>query len=928
MVQIINQRPSVGGLIGDLLGGAAGGVASGAAKGLQHNVQEMYDERKHKRVENHLKKFFDSPEGKEFTPKQQEVMMLMGRNLIPEKLGMELLKQNQVNTKELKSLSQDFPKIAKDLMGQEFFEALSPEERLKFQDALSNRYKETGDVYDSMRYLQEVMTNSIRVPTQEVIEKNPGLLAFLAEGFKEGFLGDILGIEATDDEIKERMSQDESFANEVMQALGQGASDLPLLAGGNMLGGPIGAMMVQGAYHRGKDEIRNGDPQAVTGALKFFGKGAALHAWQSLSPEGRETWKKDAEAGTKFLEGSMKDAAMGWIFKKIPGVKKLLKKVPALKKILENSIGSSIFEIAAGTTAIGGAQPILEGRTPTPKDFLSGLATTFGFKILDLGGPVKKRLLDYGKKSGKSAPEFAREVETKLSEKGFTAKQIESGNAEAITALERSAQEVAETAKSKLETREPTHKDAGELATRTAEEKRIAERVSKEPIDKVLDTETSQQKKIRKELDKLEIVRSKEGEKLKALEEGSVAGKTKSESSALLKKAAEKQKANLEKVEREIVELKEDYKTAYPPKETTEVIQERIKSHNEDLRRAAESPGSELDKKIEADFSRDQKYLAKAAQALSKGSLPEPSTMDRYIEVNNMYNDSYRDLIKKTKGKLEEIKGKRGEEIAKERKDLKGLLDRLERNVQISDAKLMAHKPKRFIRETLRHKGKPFLKKYLQDLGAKSKALEKDFFEYKKSLNDPERKIARVGKERLKSLMEKVARGEKGSEKAAEKLSEETGVPKEEIQQAQQVGKKVAKKASESIKKGLLPEKFQKFFEEDLKTYREKDLPKIARGFIGGIIIGGMQEGMKTYLGISPSFSALAYAIPGTRAIRFGGSIMWSITKQAYRKALTAHWKKEMQAARTPARKMEIIHNLKSKGWSKSQINQLSRTTP
>ena len=77
MVQIIQRRPSIGGLLGGLVGGGISGVAEGARLGLQGTIDQFFEEKKAAREEEKIQQTIDKLKDQGFSEQEAQLNALL-----------------------------------------------------------------------------------------------------------------------------------------------------------------------------------------------------------------------------------------------------------------------------------------------------------------------------------------------------------------------------------------------------------------------------------------------------------------------------------------------------------------------------------------------------------------------------------------------------------------------------------------------------------------------------------------------------------------------------------------------------------------------------------------------------------------------------------------------------------------------------------
>lgn len=275
-------------------------------------------------------------------------------------------------------------------------------------------------------------------------------LTRLEPKFKRGFTREsvaasLLGKQLTSEEVAAKAIENPSFAEELAEQVGVVAADLPFLAIGGAIGGPVGAL-----------------------ALPEFLRSSADEIWDLARSEDKITIAKGGEAALRVAEKTAKGAITGAVLKKIPGLTATLKKIPGAEKFLDNFIAEKLIDIGATSGVLATVPSVLEGRAPTGRDFASALALTLGFETLAVPETIKRNIESKGEKSGLTPEEFSERVETKAKEAGVDFEKVQAGEGKENQKFNRVVNEISK------EAEKPTIRKA----------RKVAEEVTKPEIAK------------------------------------------------------------------------------------------------------------------------------------------------------------------------------------------------------------------------------------------------------------------------------------------------------------------------------------------------------------------------------------------------------------------------------------------------------------
>ena len=899
-----------------------------------------------------LDKLLESEDFNDLTPLQKKIIKGEAEGLIPADAARLLLAPKKTSaldhSKAKSTLFRDLPKAFERVYGKTSWERLTPEEKQRYLDIAENAYNEFLDPFKAEQFTLDAFRNAQgdseaafakadkKKERQNPKEEGSEALSFLGgglgalvnqfldrkpskfekgleRGIKEGPIGSLLGQQPSDEELIARGQEDPGLAQQTGEILGGILGDLPTLAVGSSVGGAPAALLFTGLLKRGGDEV-----------------------WNGLRDKDKYTIEKGGEAAYRVAHGAAKDLLLGYLFDRIPGLKKAISKLPFAKKFLENKAADAILSSAAATGVIGTAEPILEARLPQANDYLNALKTVVGFELLNLPVNLSNKIASAGAQSGRSPQEFSERVAQEYAKEGGNREALNLGDEREVAKLDDAIEKVQQEAGKAEKTagdilREKdlsaTEAERPALEREIEQEKEIARKVSQKPFEKIVEPPkpTKKEQAIIDERENLQKQLKKAQDQLVELQQIRTEAPPKSkEGKANLEIAERSAKGVIEKGEEKIKELNKRLKDLKPkPQEapTEKETQKSIVRHLDELVEASKNPGGKTDEYYQKSFERDEKHIDEALELLKSGELPPPEYVHFSTEILEKYHDAYSNLLKDTEAAIEKLKGAKDKDSVATRKELKKLEADLKKNSRINESKRLVRNQKRLIREKFKGPGKTFFKKYLQDLKANSKMLEKDFFKAKEALSQPDVKIRELGMEKLRSLTEKVARDP--TEKNAKEFAEKTGIAEEEVRAAETRAKNEAKKFINEIKEGKPKGKFREFVEKELKRYKEKGLKTISKAALGGLLGNSIQYLVEEATGYKPPITALSFILPGFNKVRFGAAIFGTIFNKLLEGGREFYWHTQYHKAKTPRERIDISTKLRDKGWTPKQLEKV-----
>jgi len=694
---------------------------------------------------------------------------------------------------------------------------------------------------------------------------------------------------------------------------------------------------LQELVHDGNRLVADSPSLAVGGALGFAAGGPGGIAPGSIGfnralETGLEEYQKYIDKGKKgsfkdFLVSSGKTALSGGkgtaqgLLLNYLGPLSVLDKIPGGKKLLNMTGGkavSSLINTASKAGIFSAGSSAIEGEMPTLRQFGKDLALFAGFDLLRVANPKARNALNKMRKKGLGGEELGNKIKETAESKGYDLNK--SGD------IERVVRDITEEASPKGEVLRETIK---EQPIKPQSPKEVAKNLKNRPLDEYIKwDEDYKSQKDSPLTTREETKRSVAGEnaqenrrRLKTLQddlshiqETLSNPKIKPEPRAMAEVAKAGTEQQIKLHEKAIEEQSSIEKTGKKPFREHEVL-EGIDKHIEELSQAAEFPQGEMAHKYKNWFERDQKYIDKLFELKEKGEIPEKAFKDHYIKVLDMYkkgykeawersNDFYKDMKPFTKGALKE-------HIGKEVPVMERYRNLLENNMDINEAKIKLQKDKY---NSLSQLKKPLVKHHLKTMRNDLKSIQNDYVRQIKYADDLTKKVESQFKKNLEPFEKDVTNV---TEKKLHNLSRKGKVPYEDVKKAYKESQSIGEDLFESLKKGKISHEFQ----PKIKKFFSKN-PKLPKAMAGGLILGSIQEWVKSLTGIHVPISALSFAFGGNKwfqRMRYGAALMFGIGKQILNKLGTASQRRKFEKANTFEEKQKIINELIQKGWSRQR---------
>ncbi len=845
------------------------------------------------------------------------------------------------NSKKKVAFIDNAAKRVKDLLGSETYEDMKVEDRLSIRDSAAEAWDKTLDPDKAMELVLGRYRDVAPEGEEEAEEEEKGLgLTPLALGRDASIIRRTealaRGEPLSEYEKRIALPKGANFKDRALYGLGKFMEDFPFYFGGAAAGGAAGGALGAGI----SAPTIMGVPFAATaGSLIGSGAGAfavpamvetGLTLYQGyLEKGGKGSFGNFINAGAQTLVAGVDAGVEGAMFGTLSKLMPLLNKIPVFKKLfnMKGIQGKAAQELVKSTVQSGGilGSRVASGQKVTGDDAVDLFTQVFAFNV---AGGLSNKLTDSFatkiEKSGVEPIDFVENVKVRLESQNQDPKNP--------ILLNRAVNDVSkEYSKAKEVFKEAEKPEVGrEQLEKSREEKvKLAERISKEPIDEML-KEKKPTKKVKEAMDVVEKTERElvqQRKNIESLEKG-------------FEKAPPKQKKlrqqGIKLAEQEVGRLAERLETekrnieaAKPKKQiqTPEQLTQQISRHNEKLSEISKDPGGKVSKDWQRMFERDQKYIKELSERT--GEIPSPENIGTGIRILDNYLNAYKKLLKSVEKQIKDLIGPktaklRGEKQKQLAKDLLELQKNIKKNIKINEAKQNLRKRKRYVKELAKGKGDAYLKQLVKNLDTTSKEFQKDFVKVKNILDSPEAKVAKLGQEGIQKATSEFVKNP--TQEAAVKFEEKTGVPAKEAQEAAKVGKEAGKKIVEGIKKGSPWESVRKKVAKAFEEYNKLGFKKIKKAVIGGIVFGAIQEVVNSTTGMNWPISLISFAFGGTKyvqGIRYGASLVLVQMKSLYRRGMEMYWRGQIKKAPTFQAKSNIRTQLQKQGWSSSRIKKL-----
>ena len=535
-----------------------GEAFAGAAESLAENIPKHLKERDTKRKMSEFADMLD--ENFDETPALKFISELYRSDLPPEdisKMATQLIGKDPFKTSEMfrsekhakgkKSFVEKTPKMVKDL-NPELWALADPDERqglFKFSGTAFDRAE--GDPVEAQRLLAEELKRLSTGEEEEVEgeeekeEIAPSPPEKEASSWRKGYDSSIAariaaiksGESYSDFEKRTALPEDATILQRALYTLGKFKADSPFYFAGGKAGALGGAALGTAVSSPTLIGVPAG---ALTGAIAGTGTGAfALTAMietavqeyhQYLERDGKGSLGDFINSVGHVLKEGVDAGLEGFIFGTLTAVMPLLKLNPKMRRLfdatgIKGKVAETITTAAIETTGILGSR-IASGQKVSAEDAEDLFVNVLGLGVFGRLAPkLKKHVARIIEKSGIEPQDFAQNVAADLQAKGR-----DPNNPSDFT---KSVKDVSkEYSKAKEIYKETPKAAVGEeqLEAARGEEKALAERITKEPVEKILALEkpTKAEQKLMEKVSDIEKenVRLKENlEKLEGLKKPS-----------------------------------------------------------------------------------------------------------------------------------------------------------------------------------------------------------------------------------------------------------------------------------------------------------------------------------------------------------------------------------------------------------------------
>ncbi len=854
--------------------------------------------------------------------------------IVEEKEKTEVQRGKDKNT-FLKGLPADL-KIA---LGTEAYESLTPDQRTEIMDSGSNFFDQTGgDPVEARRLTIEKALG--KEPTE--FDEGPGepseeKRSSFAKGADSSILNRtkalVSGEPLTEYNKRIALPKDASLLDKFLYGMGKYSVDFPFFFAGATAGGQVGGAI--GTLVSAPTLI--GVPFGVL-AGSIIGSGAGAFAVPTMIEKGLTLYQGYLEkggegsfgdfikAGAETLQAGVDSGIEGAMFGILSKLIPVLNQYSPFKKLfnMKGVSGKAAQEIVRSATQTGGiiGSRIVSGQKVSGDDAVELFTQAFAFNALGRMSPKLQKIIgEKIEKSGANPEDFTQNVKERLA-----SKNQDPNNPALLTRAINDVSKEYSKARGVFEKTEKARVGKEQLEEVRTEKKKLAERISEEPIEEHLKEKKPTQKvqKAQKEVAKVEAKITKEHENIESLERN--IEKAKPAQQKIRERGVELAKQEIGRLETSLTQQKsivEKEKPIKPPEQTPAQLATAIIKHNAELVQISKDPTSELAKGWQEKFARDKKFQIQLEKEARTGELPSPEKSDRRIRMLEPYLKAYKELLNTVQKELGTLKGQRGPENTKLRNEIKALENNIKKNIKINESKQKLHNRKLYVKQLAKGKGRAYLKQLVKNLGTTAKEFQKDFIRTKEILDSSSAKTVKVSQKTLNKSIDQVSKNP--TKQNIDKLSTESGLTKEEITQANQEGQDLAKEAKQSIEKGEPFDKFLKKIKDVIEKYKEENIPKLKRATISAIIFGGSQYALEKAIGYKAPFTVLTLLSPGDLPARLGVTGVVNLYRFVYRKAEEVYWKKQLRQARSIRAKTTIVNNLKEKGWSTARLKELRR---
>lgn len=298
------------------------------------------------------------------------------------------------------------------------------------------------------------------------------------------------------------------------------------------------------------------------------------------------------------------------------------------------------------------------------------------------------------------------------------------------------------------------------------------------------------------------------------------------------------------------------------PRPTDAQIEAQVSKHLEDLTEHVKNPTPESKIKAESGIQSDRKALESAKKILDRGELPGEIRPDTFIRIQRKYLEGYNQAITKQQELIDALSTKlrktpSDKYVLNEAKDL---MDLFKRRAKVLESKIIKQTDNIKSLGALEKPSGAFYKNQIKSVRKDLEDFNHDLFKKRRVLNQEDFKSRVVARKNIPSeKIEKIGRDaiKEDAKLSIEKLSEESGIPKQKAEKIVEKFKSEGKKVSGKIEKGTLKPKDEKNWADEVKKYVAVTLGSYAGYEAIGFGVGATQALFEEYLGWKPSASLL-----------------------------------------------------------------------
>lgn len=506
---------------------------------------------------------------------------------------------------------------------------------------------------------------------------------------------------------------------------------------------------------------------------------------------------------------------------------------------------------------------------------IAGLIPVGGAGLKKLGGLFRKATIQEMRATGKTAAQSAEEVLKRAKARKIPIEELKGKEQKTISTLSKSLNEDAEKTAAKIKSLKVERPEKPSVIE--ARKKAEVEAISKTPIQEYLEVKPATKGSLIRKAE-LEPKVEKNTQKINQLKKD-----------LFKKEGTELQKAQkeLQNIQQENYELNHEIKYGHKAP-TNESITSQVEKSNQDLVNHILSPTEQSEKAILKNDKMMKGFINKSKSELVKGNIPEAKTQDLFININEAYLKSYKQMVEDIKGQMKEV----GSPM-RQLKIGEKLIENLENRIKGLDAAVKLQKQKRNVQSALKGPSGVFTRKLIDDVRGTQELFTKDLIRTGDRISHAERNISNATKQHFEEIGAKAV---KGTEKEFQSSAEAAGFTKEESEnlgdhikkmREEVTGEKQAKTETKSEQKKKAKEtkaeerkkakeekeqalkKAQEIEDKKLRNRIDKLLRPIRNQVMAGFVIGSLDELSREFTGHGIS-SKIKYIIYGSTGIPLG----------------------------------------------------------